>query len=249
MNAALSAQNFKATLSGLLIIILSSFSTLSKGQPLPEFTAQFDIWVMGFNIGEAQHKMTCEHQSCLLTSIAEPPGWVKRFINESAVEKIQIHQSDNDFKWLSYKKFLTRRKSGDTINKTETLIRNPTDNRIKYIEASSSWPNQEHVYDVISIAYGIQFLVSNKKPLEEIYLQDTKGQQKIQFSTLAKPETLDLPFNYRAKTLRYHFYNDKIDAKLWLMPSLNNFPVKMIVFNKDTDRKIELELNQKPRKP
>lgn len=239
----------RTILAGLFAVVLSGFASLSKGQSLPEFKAQFDIWVMGFNIGEAQHKMTCQQQDCLLTSVAEPPGWVKRFINESAVEKIKIKQSETDFKWLSYKKFLTRRKSGDTINKTETLVRNQANNQIEFIEEQRSWPNPEQVYDVISIAYGLQFLVLNEKPLDDIYLQDTKGQQKLRFSTLAKPETLDLPFNYRAKTQRYHFHNDKIDAKLWLMPSLNYFPVKMIVLNKDTDRKIELELNQKPRKP
>lgn len=238
-----------ALFKALALVALSSFAVIAKSQPLPEFNANFDIWVMGFNIGEAQHKMTCKQQDCLLTSIAEPPGWVKPFINESSVEKIHIQQSDEDFKWLSYKKFLTRRKSGTTINKTETLVRDSELDQIRYIEEQVAWSNPKHVYDVISIAYGIQFLVLNQQPLTELYLQDTKGQQKLQFSTLAKTEKINLPFQNRAQTQRYRFHNDKIDAQLWLMPSLNYFPVKIIVLNKETDRKIELELNQKPNKP
>jgi len=233
----------------IFAVLISIFASAAKSQPLPEFKAHFDIWVMGFNIGEAEHKLSCQQQDCELTSIAEPPGWVKRFINESAVEKIKIQQSPTEYKWLAYKKFLTRRKSGDTINKTETLVRDLENNQIQYLEEQRAWPNPKQVYDVISITYGIQFLVVNGKPLTDLYLQDTKGQQKLKFSTLAKSEKISLAFKGRAQTKRYDFHNDKIDAKLWLMPSLNHFPVRIIVFNKETDRKIELELNQKPKKP
>lgn len=235
-------------LTAMVMLSFSPHSIATQSQTLPEFKAHFDIWIMGFNIGEAQHSFKCRQQDCTLTSVAEPPGWVKRFINESAVEKIKITQTESDFKWVSYKKFLTRRKQGDTIEKTETLIRDTEHNQIQYVEEQISWPNPEMVYDIISIAYGLQFLVLNKQPLKDIFLQDTKGQQRIKFSTQAKQEKIDLPFKDQAQTQRYHFHNDKIDANLWLMPSLNYFPVRIIILNKETDRKIELELNQKPKK-
>ena len=119
-------------------------------------------------------------------------------------------------------------------------------NKVEYIEKNKSWPNQKHLYDVISMAYGIQFQVLNKKPLTDLYLQDDKIQQKMNFTAKNEDDEIDLPFQDEAQTKLFAFHNGKIDAQLWLMPKLNYFPVRIIILNKEEDRKIELELNHKP---
>ncbi|MDG4812508.1 DUF3108 domain-containing protein [Hydrogenovibrio sp. 3SP14C1] len=227
-------------------LLISLWSSIVSAEQLPNFSASFDIRVLGFHIGQAQQEMTCEGKQCLLTSKAEPPGWARKFINESTVEKIRLRQTDNQLKWLQYKKFLTRHYDDKTINKTYTLVRKEKLDKVEYIEKSQFWPNQKHLYDVISMAYGIQFQVLNKKPLDNLYLQDDKVQQKINFTVNNKDDEIDLPFQDDAQTKLFAFHNGKIDAQLWLMPKLNYFPVRIIILNKEEDRKIELELNHKP---
>jgi len=81
----------------IFAVLISIFASAAKSQPLPEFKAHFDIWVMGFNIGEAEHKLSCQQQDCELTSIAEPPGWVKRLLMNPLLKrsKFSNHQPNS----------------------------------------------------------------------------------------------------------------------------------------------------------
>lgn len=229
-----------------VFFLMALCSAIAAAEQLPDFSASFDIRVLGFHIGEAHQEMTCEGKQCLLTSKAEPPGWARQFINESAIEKIRLQQTNDQLKWLQYKKFLTRYYDDKTIHKTYTLVRKENLNKVEYLEKNQFWPNQKHLYDVISMAYGIQFQVLNKKPLNNLYLQDDKIQQKMNFTANNEDDEIDLPFQDDAQTKLFAFHNGKIDAQLWLMPKLNYFPVRIIILNKEEDRKIELELNHKP---
>lgn len=230
----------------MAFLLMTAWSSVTMAEQLPDFSASFDIRVLGFHIGEAHQEMTCKGSECLLTSKAEPPGWARQFINESAVEKIRLKQTNDQLKWLEYKKFLTRYYDDKTVHKTYTLVRNEKLNQVEYIEKKKSWPSQKHLYDVISMAYGIQFQILNKKPLTNLYLQDDKIQQKMNFTAKNEDDEIDLPFQDEAQTKLFAFHNGKIDAQLWLMPKLNYFPVRIIILNKEEDRKIELELNHKP---
>jgi hypothetical protein len=96
------------------------------------------------------------------------------------------------------------------------------------------------------MAYGIQYQVINQRPIDNIYLQDDKIQQKITFSTINESDEIDLPFEEAVQTKLFAFHNGKIEAELWLLPELNYFPARIVILNKDEDRKIELELNHKP---
>jgi len=233
-------------LKASVFFLMTLCSSIVAAEQLPDFSASFDIRVLGFHIGEAHQEMTCEGKQCLLTSKAEPPGWARQFINESAIEKIRLQQTNDQLKWLQYKKFLTRYYDDKTIHKTYTLVRKENLNKVEYLEKNQFWPNQKHLYDVISMAYGIQFQVLNKKPLNNLYLQDDKIQQKMNFTANNEDDEIDLPFQDDAQTKLFAFHNGKIDAQLWLMPKLNYFPVRIIILNKEEDRKIELELNHKP---
>lgn len=229
----------------ILLFILSAVSSV-QAATLPSFSATFDVRVLGFKIGQAHQKMTCKAENCVIRSEAKPPKWARRFINESAVETIHIHQTESDFKWMKYQKHLTRHYDDKTIKKTFTLIRNEDENRVDYIEEEKTWPMQKDLYDVISLAYGIQFKVLNSQSLDNLYLQDDKVQQRFNFTQKNIEDEIEIPFEEEAQTRLFAFHNGKIDAELWLLPDLNYFPVRIIILNKEEDRKIELELNRKP---
>jgi len=96
------------------------------------------------------------------------------------------------------------------------------------------------------MAYGIQYRVLNRLPIDDLFFQDEKVQQKLNFTHQNIEEEIVVPFDDEAQTLFFAFHNGKIDVKLWLMPELNYFPVRLSILNKDEDRKIELELKRKP---
>lgn len=239
-------KNLRKHLAIGFLLCSSIASTQTYARTLLPFKATFDVRVFGFNVGEAHQAMTCQQQNCLLTSEASPPKWAQRFINESAKEQIHLIQTDHEFKWLKYKKFLTRRYDDHTEHKTYTLVRDEQHKRIHYLETDKSWPIHPLVYDAISIAYAVQYRVLNHLPLDNLYLQDDKVQQKITFSTKNKPDEIDLEFKDGLQTRRFEFHNDKMSIKLWLVPEMAYFPGQIKVENKVEDRTITLELNRVP---
>lgn len=228
-------------LLGLYLLSINAHAA----QLLP-FKATFDIRVFGFNVGEAVQSLSCQQQKCILKSEASPPKWAQRFINEAAKEQITLTQNDHEFKWLEYKKFLTRHYDDHTEHKTYTLVRDETKHQIHYLEGKKSWPSHKLVYDTISIAYAIQYRVLNHLPLNDLYLQDEKVQQKIHFDTQNQKDEIDLKFKDDLQTRRFEFHNAKMSAKLWLVPDINYFPGQIEIENKEKDRTITLELNRIP---
>lgn len=245
MKSSLSRNNSKLLLyKSLLFWVVCCFPLLSQAKSLPDFSASFDVRVLGFKVGQAHHRMQCHNSDCLLTSEAKPPKWAQRFINESAVEKIKLSQQLGEFKWLEYKKYLTRRYEDRTEEKTYTIIRDEANKRIVYQEKNKVWPVQTHVYDVISLAYAIQFRLINQQPLKDLFLQSDKSQQQITFKKQNLSDEIDLPIEDELQTKRFDFHNDKISAKLWLIPKMNYFPGQIEIENKENDRTIVLELDK-----
>lgn len=237
----------------ILLTALASTSVFAENTPLKNFKASFDVRVLGFTIGEAFQEMQCRDQQCELKSQAVPPSWARRWINEEAIEVIQLNQSEQGLKLQEYKKYLTRHYDDKTIKKTFTIQRQEAQNRFQYLEENKNFPLKDQAFDVISLAYAIQYHVINNLPLNNLYLQDEKIQQKLIFSETAKDDSLYFEF---AETMgddgelsvkRFAFSNDKIAAKLWLIPSLNYFPGQIEIYNKIEDRTIKLELNNRPK--
>lgn len=239
--------SFRALWRSLIITSLLTLSWHANALPLKNFDVEFDVRVLGFKVGTAYQNLHCDAEgNCLLTSEAKPPSWARRFINEESIEKTRLKQTKTDLTWLEYKKYLTRHYDDETIHKTYTLVRNPDKKQIDFLEEKKHWPEQKHVYDMISMAYGVQFMVLTKQSLDNLYLQDDKVQQRFRFTTKFEDDEIELPFEEEAQTKLFEFHNGKIDAQLWLMPSLNYFPVRIIILNKEEDRKIELELKKQP---
>lgn len=237
----------------LFILLTASQAALAENQPLKSFKASFDVRVLGFAIGEAFQEMQCHDQHCELKSKAVPPSWARRWINEEAIEVIQLNQSEEGLRLQEYKKYLTRHYDDKTIKKTYTIQRQQTNNRFQYLEGDKSFPLKDSAFDVISLAYAIQYHIINHLPLNDLYLQDEKIQQKLAFSQIAKDDSLyfefaeDMGDDGELSVKRFAFSNDKIAAKLWLIPSLNYFPGQIEIYNKTEDRTITLELNKKPK--
>lgn len=232
-----------------LLTLLATHST--QAATLKDFNATFDVRVFGFTIGEVTQKFKCsqDDQLCQLSSEAIPPKWAKRFINESAIEKIQLHQTEEHFTLLEYKKYLTREYDDRTENKTYTIQRETTPKaQLRYLEKDQTWPDQALAFDMISIAYAIQYQVLNQRPLDNFYLQDEKEQQAIVFTKSFVKDELEPDFADKPLTaLRFEFSNAKIAAKLWLLPQEQYFPGKIEILNKEEDRRIILEINKRPK--
>lgn len=226
-------------------------ASATQAATLKNFSATFDVRVLGFTVGEITQTFECDQQShlCTLSSEAIPPSWAKRFINESAIEKIKLHQSEEQFTLLEYKKYLTREYDDRTEHKTFTIQRETEPKpQLRYLEKDTTWPNQALAFDVISLAYALQYQVLNKRPLTDFYLQDEKEQQAIQFSKTFVNDKLEPDYADDGITaLRFEFSNAKIDAKLWLLPQYQYFPGKIEILNKEENRRIILEINKRPK--
>jgi len=237
--------------------ILSGFATQAAqiGTPLKPFKADFNVLVFGTAIGTAKHTFTCQGKKpehCQLKSEAIPPSWARHFINEDAIEISDINQTQQDFQLEKYTKHLTRRYSDHTIHKTYTIQRDVQKKVFHYLEKNKTWPLQRHAFDTISMAYAVQYLVLNHRPLTDLYLQDDKSQAKVHFSEQNVKTEIDLDdfpnkssffeSNPSLEAKRFHFENNQASVTLWLLPKYHYFPGRISVLDKKEDRKIVLEL-------
>ncbi len=239
----------------LLSTFLVCLAPLSFAQTLPNFKANFDVQFMGFNLGTAKQQFSCQNNLCTLTSVAKPEGLVAKFVNESTVETIKIQQSDTLFRWLSYHKTLTRHKSGRTIIKQMDLVRQ--NNQVIYLQADAlmprTWPASDNLYDTLSLAYAIQYRLLNHRPITGLILQDEKGQYPLQLLDRAQ-DSVELPWLDDEVPATYlKFKTNFATLRLWLLnpgtlkQGLNFFPAVVEVYNKRTDKTVELSLQSPPK--
>ncbi len=231
----------------LFIILLFTSTSIFAGT-LPQFKASFYVEVMGFTLGQAKHNLTCSKkntltQTCNLISTAEPSRFMRRFINESSVEKITFEQNSSNFYWLKYQKELTRRYSDRTEIKTTTLIRDEINQLIIFEEQQKQWRNKTNVFDEISIVYAIQHAMLNNLPLNNFYLQRDKDQTAVNIEINHKTRHIDLPFASFLKTTVVTFKNNNMEGTIWLLNNYNYFPAKIAIHNKENNKTITLELN------
>ncbi len=230
----------------ILNFLLQPVLANPANQPLKNFNAIFDVYVFGFDIGDANHKLACNNSLCQLTSEAIPTKWARRWVNEEMLETIQLDQSNNNIMLLEYKQLITRHKNNETTKKTVTLRRDIENNQIKFIEEQKIFAAPLHAFDMISITYAIQYLVKNQQPISDLFLQDKDYQRKITFSESFKKDKISLNFAELIPTLHFAFSNEEVDAELWLIPELNYFPGKIKVHNKEKNRTVTLRLQNKP---
>ncbi|BBP43388.1 DUF3108 domain-containing protein [Thiosulfativibrio zosterae] len=246
MNSKIYSQLLKSFIPVVLLLMTDTVQAVT----LKDFKATFDVRVLGFNVGEATQTLSCDqddHQ-CNLVSEAIPPSWARRFINEESIEKIQLSMSEEQFKLLEYKKLLTRHYDDKTEHKTYTIQLETQPKQLRYLEGDKTWPAEPLAFDVISLAYAIQYQVLNKRPLEGFYLQDEKQQTLIELKKTFIEDDIEPDFVDDAiSALRFEFSNAKIEAKLWLVPQYGYFPGRIEILNKEKDRRIVLEINKAPK--
>jgi hypothetical protein len=228
----------------LFCLMLPALTTQAHTLPA-NFDANFAVYVLGFNIGTIKQQMRCHQQDCTLTNDASPPDWAKRFINESSFETIRLQLDGQNLTWLSYHKALTRRYDNETKQIDTHLIAQA--DQVVYPEKALTWPKPAHLFDMVSLAYALQFYAQQSSTLPAFVLQDDQRQQALNFTTQAKPSQTHLNYKSDMNARLYEWNTDDFEVKVWLIEELNLFPGRIEVLNKREDRRIRLSLEQPPR--
>jgi len=233
------------------LIAVSLFTLLphsASAKPLPEFNVTFEVHAFDIMFGISKQALTCQDQNCTLTATATPSGLASLFVSESTYEEITFLNNSDNLKWLSYLK-----QSGEDLSdlenvKTVSMIRSEKDSHIRYPERDKQWPNQENIYDIVSIAYALQYRKLNQLALNDIYLQDTSGQEKLNISqpkSRSEVELADLETSLISE--QYEFATSKAKVKIWLLPTYHYFPGRVDVYNIQKDKTITLLLQEPPK--
>lgn len=230
----------------ILIVAGILFTSQALAGPSQNFNAEFAVRLMGFNVGTVQQKMHCEANICTLTSEAEPPWWAKRFINESTYETTKILTENNQFRWLSYHKELTRHHDDRTQHIKTDLIADLEKDLIQSPQKELSWPGSPYAYDIMSIAYALQFYTLNGEPTPPLVLQEEKQQTQVEFNVANQTTKTHLNYKSNVKARYYEWTTDTQEIKVWLIKDLNFFPGRIEVNNTQAKRRVILALDKPP---
>lgn len=237
--------SIRPTLSILCLITLF-LTGQALANPSQNFNAEFAVRLMGFNIGTVEQKMRCQTDTCTLTSEAEPPWWARRFINESTFETTKILTENNQFRWLSYHKDLTRRLEDQTLQIKTDLIADLEKDLIHSPQKELSWPGSPYAYDIMSIAYALQFYSLNGNPIPPLVLQEEKQQTQVEFNVANQSTKTHLNYKSNVKARYYEWTTDTQEIKVWLIEDLNFFPGRIEVNNTQAKRRVILALDKPP---
>ncbi|WP_029934281.1 DUF3108 domain-containing protein [Thiomicrospira pelophila] len=241
-------QTFRQTIT-LLAFVGLIITSQAQANPSQNFDAEFAVRLMGFNVGTVQQKMRCQTDTCTLTSEAEPPWWAKRFINESTYETTKILTKNNQFLWLSYHKDLTQRHDDYTKHIKVDLIANLENNIITFPQKDRSWPGSPYAYDIMSIAYALQFYTLNGNAIPPLVLQEEKQQTLVKFNVANQATKAHLNYKSNLKARYYEWTTDTQEIKIWLIEDLNFFPGRIEVNNTKHKRRVVLALDKPPHFP
>jgi len=232
-----------------LFLIAGLFPAITSAEPLKAFNAEFNVHALGMKLGVSKHSLRCEQENCTLKAISKPQGLAKLLLNESSEETIKLKQSYNQFKWLAYQKKVGKDLSDPKNLKVDTFfINDKQPAEIVNPAKQKSWPVQAEVYDSLSLAYAVQFNVLNQKPLNALFLQESKRQQAMTFNTGFSEVDLKLD---NGKTLKktqlFQFKTEKTNVKIWLLPTYDYFPARVDVYNIKKDKTLTLLLQEPPK--
>lgn len=212
---------------------------------LTDFDAIFAVDAFDIKLGTSSQSLRCVDQECVLTATAKPSGLASLFIKESTEENIRLKQTDKQLIWQSYLKKTITRDAVKTVRFVKTQENPP---QVHYVEKDRFWPLQNRLYDMVSIAYALQFYRLNQQPLTGFHLQDT-GYQAVLDIKLVKPddvlELADLKTEIDAE--QYHFETSKAKVKIWLLPRYDYFPGRIDVYNIESEKTITLLLEEPPK--
>lgn len=232
----------------LLTALFTFFSINSSAATLPNFSAAYHVNAYGIDLGKAKQSFNCQESDCTLISRAKPSGLAALFFKDSSIETIKLTQTNDEFKWLSYHKLGISIKDGKEIQKHTTLTLDETHQQIWHSEKQKAWPIQAHIYDLMSIAYAIQYNKLNNRPITDLYIQDSNFQDKLTLKSVDEAESLEFEFSKNwIDTVRYTFDSHNSKIELWLLPNYHYFPGKIRVTHKEEDRAITLNLAELPK--
>lgn len=241
----------KKTLLGSLILLISALhATTVTAQILPNFNSSYYVNAFGVDLGKAKHTFQCQQTDCTLVSHAQPSGLAALFFKDTSTETIKLQQTDKALKWLSYHKLGISEKDGKKTEKHVTMKLDEPNNQIVFVEKQRIWPIQPNTFDLMSIAYAIQYFKLNNRPLEtlELHIQDNNFQEKITFKYIDKAGQLPFEFSDKIfKTQQYTIDSKKTRIELWLLPNYHFFPGKIRLTNKQEDKTITLNLAELPK--
>ena len=234
----------------VLLAFTGFYSSVTNAQKIPDFSAKFDVEAFGMKLGQAKQELTCKNELCTLTSHAKPSGLAAMLSSDSSKETIKLKQTKTKLTWLNYHKVGKSEKNGETVKKYRTLKLNPEAKQInsfKNKRFKKSWPSQNNLFDSVSFAYGIQFAVLNKQPIEQFFLQDISFQDPLKLVSKEQGQNLELPFKSDFKNaVKYNFKSEHAKITLWLLPTYLYFPSKIQIIN-DNDKTITLFLAEPPK--
>ncbi len=234
------SKSFVGLLSAALFVLLPANSSAAT---LPNFSAVYAVNAFGIDLGKAKQNFNCQNSDCTLISTAKPSGLAAMFFKDSSIETIKLVQTENSLKWLSYHKLGISEKDGKQTQKHTTLTLDENLQQIWHREKNKAWPIQTNVYDLMSIAYAIQYNKLNNRPLTDFFVQDNNFQDKLTLKSADKAEQLEFEFSENwMDTVRYTFDSHNSKIELWLLPNHHYFPGKIRVTHKKDDRAITLNL-------
>lgn len=235
-------MRYWAWLSSLL------FAGIVQAAALPDFRAAYDVHALGMALGTSAQQFHCQPGgACTLTARTEPQGLARLFTSEHFLEQSTLTQTPHSLVWQRYRK---QKFDGDRVVKTVTLVRQP-DGSVLYIEKKRTYPEREHLFDMLTLPLYLAWLHQNNQPLPtELYLQDNNWQDRIHWQARAVPDTVVLSDDDReVKALRYEGDLPHARITLWLVPAFHHLPGRVEVVNKEKQKTIVLQLRKEPQTP
>ncbi len=241
-------SKLKHALFGVLTGLVISLPMNASAAVIKDFKASFEVDAFDIKLGTSQQTFRCEQQNCTLTATASPSGIASWFLHEETEEIIHLQQTESGFAWQSYQKITRSTSEKGKILKTVNFVK--TDSmpvRVNYIEKERFWPIKPKLYDMVSIAYALQYAKLNKQPLNGFHLQDTNLQEAVDISDSNPIESLELAdLETTVDAERFEFETSKAKIKVWLLPSYDYFPGRIDVYNIEKDKTITLLLEELP---
>lgn len=235
------------TIAGLLLLTAGLNPAVSTANSLsPVFDAEFSVRVMGFNVGIASQKLTCQANNCLLETRAVPDRWARRLANEETHEKIQLRlQDQGQLQWISYQKTLQRYR-GNTTPQISQFFWDEKQDLIINPDRDLTWPASTDAFDMISIIYALRQQLRAGMPNPNLILQEDRRQTPIHFIHANKPAQVHTQFRSNLKARYYEWASEDVQVKIWLLEDFTFFPGRIELTQHDSGRSVILSLRSAP---
>jgi len=211
-------------------ILLSLYSLTGLASPT-NFDATYVVRAFGADIGESRHRLHCStHGDCELSSQTRPIGLARIFTNERLQERSRFSLKPAP-QWHYYEK---KKYAGDKLVRTVTLIRQAA--HILYVQGPRRFPLHVNVFDALSLPFVLHRWAT---PPDALYLQDNNWQDQLTAIRWHAPTQLE-----GRDARHYRLEGQYVKVDIWLDEDTKHIPLKVQVYNRDTDKTITLTLKQ-----